>query len=172
MRWLTYLAGCLLPMAAQAIVVTPYHGMSLQCQSTEICQTNGDCTAHTQTKARLDLEAATYASSFAPFAPSREKWARRMTVSWTSSDAAPLETTYRDIPNAFGARDVWKFATSQERHSGWFGPELPAENLSQDQWALPPFQIWHTRTRPTDTPKLFKAKDRDIIVFTCTEVTQ
>lgn len=159
------------PASAQAIVVTPYRELTLQCRSIQSCQPAGTCRIDETALVTLSFAADTYFSSHAPFAPGRGKWQRSIVPHDARSAQAPSASTYRTLSKAFEVAQVWKSASYEERQDGWFGSELPTAEDTPDHEAKQSFLIFHTRTRSLENPTLFKTKAREILVFSCHEAT-
>ncbi|WP_299355654.1 hypothetical protein [uncultured Shimia sp.] len=170
MRLIPALALALLtPLSAQAVVLVQYEEIELKCQSDERCNTQGDCVADTSLKTVISLGQDTYMGSFSPFAQRREKWARALTYDGFDSARAPQQSTYRTLSKAKDAASTYRKASSDERQSGWFGPELP--DLNQPQSGnTSSFRLFHTRSVDLVKKGLFQNKDRQIISFECRKV--
>ncbi|SHK11533.1 hypothetical protein SAMN05444000_11951 [Shimia gijangensis] len=164
------IAVMLTPVAAQAIVVTPYREISLQCQSVQTCQTNGTCAVDTSRKVVLSFEEAVYRSSYAPFTPKREAWPRAVVVTGRGEVTSKVNTTYRTLSKVLGADAVWRKANFEERVEGWFGPELPVARKAGSPAAEPSYQIFQTQTQKLETPTVFKTKARSVIEYKCKEM--
>lgn len=165
-RALVSLPLMLMPLAAEAIVVVNYQETDLECRSVELCETSGVCQETKAFSARLTFPAALYTSSFAPFSPGPSKWVRPVEVQFSGQASAQL-SSYRTL-SATDAEitQIWRKATAEQRIEGWFGPYLPATNDGPAD-KVSSYRVVHTRTRPSDNPKLFSRKSREMIVFHC-----
>lgn len=159
----------LTPLTAEAVVVAQYEEITLSCRSVKLCEPSGTCQEKTNFTAKLELPEVTYTSSHAPFSSGVSKWVRPVAVRFPEQ-APKKQSGYRTLSgNDTSVEYIWRKASAAQKTNGWFGPRLPAKNDGSAEVSSS-YRIAHTRTRPSDTPKLFATKTREIIIFDCRKV--
>ncbi|MFY0661277.1 MAG: hypothetical protein JXR15_12355 [Shimia sp.] len=171
MRSLALMIACLLPATAQAIVVTPYAPVALQCSSVKLCDKTGVCTDHTGAAARLSMGQDTFATRLYIGGDKFDDWQRRVDVSMTSGWKTSPQSTYRQMSMVPKIDRMWKTAHKDERRNGWIGPKMPPLERNFQQAEAGIYRLYHTRTIPNPEPKPFQSNKREIIVFDCTMET-